>query len=60
MGCGELVEDLILAILQESKARNWTPEHTTDKIMEVMKEKCPHVHKSQCCQRNEERNRASP
>lgn len=59
MGCGESIEALILGIIQESKARDWTPEHTTEKVMELMKEKCEEA-KTKCCKKQEERNRASP
>lgn len=60
MGCCELVEDLVLAIMQESIARNWTPEYTTEKVVELIKEKCEQAKKNKCCYKNEERNRASP
>lgn len=59
MKCCESLEELILKIMQESIARNWTPEHTTEKVMELMKEKCEET-KTKCCYKKEERNRASP
>tara|TARA_B110000008_G_C16846680_1_gene515012 strand:- start:206 stop:385 length:180 start_codon:yes stop_codon:yes gene_type:complete len=59
MKCCESLDDLILAIIQESKARDWTPEHTTEKVIEIMKEKCEQA-KTKCCWKQEERNRASP
>ena len=60
MGCGESIEALILGIIQESRARGWTPEATAKKIMELMHEKCPHININKCCHGEEERNRASP
>ena len=59
MKCCESLDELVLAIIQESKARDWTPEHTTEKVIEIMKEKCEQA-KTKCCRKQEERNRASP
>jgi hypothetical protein len=49
---------LILGVIQESRARGWTPEATAKKIMDMMHEKCPHVkdhcshEKTQCCKKD--------
>ena len=59
MKCCESLDGLILGIIQESITRNWTSEHTTEKIMELIKEKCEQA-KTKCCYKKEERNRASP
>ena len=60
MGCGESVEALILGVIQESRARGWTPEATAKKIMDMMHEKCPHIKKDNCCNCEKEWRSASP
>ena len=64
MGCGESVKKLVLALMSEAKEKDLSPEEVTEKVMKLMKEKCPHV-KDDCCDKNkccrkEERRRASP
>ena len=61
----ESIKKLVLALMSESKEKDWSPEEVTEKVMNLMKETCPHVNddccdkKTKCC-RKEERRRASP
>ena len=66
MGCGESVKKLVLALMSEAKEKDLSPEEVTEKVMQLMKERCPHVKEDDCCDkktkccRKEERRRASP
>ena len=52
--------------MSEAKEKDLSPEEVTEKVMQLMKEGCPHVKEDNCCDkktkccRKEERRRASP